>query len=407
MTAQPEVEPATAGAVTVLTWDNLLGNLGQYSVVPVLGVLIATQDPGAGPGAVGGALFGYFTAVGVASLAVNRWLPRFRYRTALWLSWLLATVGFSLLAVLHTFALLFAALLIAGVGISVHQVLARVFIAERISGHVDRNRAYSRMNIALNVGGALGPFIASLLYVAGDARPLMAAVAGCCLLASLVLLRWLPGDLRPSPTPTAWPVSWAGLTTVLRESLAWRTVVIATLATFLYAQFYSAFALLVADGIDTPAMRAVLLSGPAVAIVVLQSTVTRGVSALLHRGARPMLLLGGSTVVFGVSMVCLGSGLPLLAASLLAIALFALAEMVFTPMLNTAFAALPFSTSLERLNFRQICWTAGEAFGSLCGGTVFLVVRASGSDQFYWLGLGAVAFAVTAILLLPVVRRTA
>ncbi|MFJ7213639.1 MFS transporter [Amycolatopsis sp. NPDC098790] len=389
----------TEPVVKVLAWDNLLGSLGQYSVVPALGVLIATQDPGAGPGAVGAGLFLYFATVGLASLVVNRWVARFRYRTTLWVSWALATAGFALLALLHTFALLVAALLLAGFGVSVHHVLARVLIAERTTGDVERNRAYSWMNVALNVGGAAGPFIASLLYVAGDARPLMVAVAVCYLLASAVLIRWLPADLRPAPTPTAWPLNRAGLKVVLRHPVAWRTVVVATLATFLYAQFYSAFALLVAERIAAPLMRAVLLSGPAIAIVVLQSAVTGVVTSLMRRGARPMPLLGGATVVFGISMVSLGSGLPVLSACLLAVALFALAEMVFTPMLNTAFAALPFPTSLERLNFRQVCWTAGEALGSLCGGTLFLVLAARELDRFYWLGLAVVSIAGTVLLL--------
>ncbi|AUI60377.1 MFS transporter [Amycolatopsis sp. BJA-103] len=390
---------ADAPVTTVLVWDNLFGSVGQYSVVPTLGVLIATQDPGAGPGAVGAGLFVYFAAVGLSSLLVNRWLPRFRYRTALWVSWLFTAVGFSLLAVLHTFALLLVALFLAGFGISVHHLLARVLIADRTNGDVERNRAYSWMNVAVNVGGALGPFIAGLLYFAGDARPLVVAVAGCFLVGSAILLLWLPRDLRPVPTPTAWPVSRAGLAVVLRHPMACRTVVIATLATFLYAQFYSAFALLVADRITTPLTRAILLSGPAVAIVFLQSTVTGVIGVLMRRGAQPKQLLGIATIVFGGAMFSLGSSMPLVTACLVAVALFAIAEMIFTPMLNTAFAALPLATSLERLNFRQVCWTTGEALGSLCGGTLFLVAVTRGMDRLYWAGLGTVSIAGTLLLL--------
>ncbi|GAA3465520.1 hypothetical protein GCM10018965_000720 [Nonomuraea roseola] len=390
----------------LLAVDNLLVNLGQYSLVPVLGILIATQDRSTGATAVGVGLFVYFAAVGVSCLLVNRWLPRFGYTTAMVVSALLAAVGFGLLAFTHAFAALLVVLLVAGFGQSVHQVLARVLIAENTTGDVERNKAYSTMNIAVNVAGGLGPFMASALYVSGDGRPLMAAVAVCYLLGAAILFIGLPRVLpqaarRPRPTVNAWPVSRAGVAAALRSPHAWRTVVVATLATFLYAQFYSAFALMIADEITTPVLRAVLLSGPAIMIVVLQPAITAVVTGLLRRGTRPMVLLGGAAVVFGLAFLALGSGLPLAAACLLTVALFAVAEMVFTPMLNTAFAALAFGSRLEALNFRQICWTAGEALGSLCGGTLFLLVSDWGLGRFYWLALGAAAIVSTVLLLLP------
>jgi MFS family permease len=387
----------------LLALDNLLGNLGQYSLVPVLGVLIATQDHGTGTGAVGIGLSVYFAAVGVSCLLVSRWLPRFRYTTAMCASAVLAAVGFGLLAFMHAFGALLVMLLVAGFGVSVHVVLARVLIAEHTSGDVERTRAYSLMNISINIAGAVGPFVASLLYVSGDGRPLVAMVATCYLLGAAVLLIGLPRVLRqavqrPAPTGSAWPVSRAGVAAVMRHPQAWRTVVVATLATFLYAQFYSAFALLVADQVTSSLLRAVLLSGPAIAIVVLQHAVTAVVSVLLRRGTRPVTLLGAATLVFGVSFGALGVGLPLVAACLLSVALFALAEMVFTPMLNTAFAALPFESRLEALNFRQVCWTVGESLGSLCGGTLFLLLSQGGHGRIYWLALGAAAIVSTLFL---------
>jgi hypothetical protein len=266
------------------------------------------------------------------------------------------------------------------------------------------------MNISINIAGAVGPFVASVLYVSGDGRPLVAMVAACYLLGAAVLLVGLPRVLRsatqrPAPTGSAWPMSRAGVAAVIRHPRAWRTVAVATLATFLYAQFYSAFALLVADQVTSSLLRAVLLSGPAIAIVVLQHAVTAVVGVLLRRGTAPMTLLGAATLVFGASFGALGVGLPLVAACLLSVALFALAEMVFTPMLNTAFAALPFESRLAALNFRQVCWTVGESLGSLCGGTLFLLLSHRGLGRFYWLTLGAAAIIGTLLLLGSVIFR--
>jgi MFS family permease len=386
-----------------LAVDYLLGNVGQYSLVPVLGVLIATQDRRAGPAAVGVGLFIYFAAVGMSCLLVNRWLPRFRYTTALCSSSLLAAMGFGLIAYIHSFAGLFVLLLVAGLGVSVHLMLGRVLIAEYTADDVERNKAFSTMNIAANVAGALGPFIASSLYVSGNAQPLLSVVAVCYLLGAAVLLTRLPKALRPAgqrPMPAAngWPVSRASLAAVLRHRETRHTVLVATLATFVYAQFYSAFALLVAHKVTEPLLRAVFLSAPAVAIVVFQPAVAAVVNRLLRQGVRPLALLGAATVVFGVAVVALGSGLPLVAACFVTIALFSVAEMVFTPMLNTAFAGLAVGSRLEALNFRQVCWTCGEALGSLCGGTVFLLLADRGLDRFYWLVLGSCAILISLLL---------
>jgi MFS family permease len=409
-TAKPVVStgtgrPGQGSTVALLVaLDHLLGNLGHFSLLPVLGVLIAAQDPGAGPAAVGIGLFVYFAAVGLSCLLVNRWVARFRYTTAMCASALFAAAGFGLLAFMHRFAALLIVLLVAGFGVSVHTVLARVLIAEHTTGDVDRNRAYSTLNIAGGIAGALGPFIASALYVSADARPLLAVVAAGYLLGAAVLVIALPRMLRPvarrpTPTASAWPVSRAAIAAVLHHPRAWRTVAVATLATFLYAQFFSAFALLVADQITTPLLRAVIQSGPATAIVLLQPAITAAVTILLRRGAQPMTLLGATAVMFGVSFLALGSGLPLVTACLLTVALFALAEMVFLPMVNTAFVALPLQSRLEALNVRQICWTTGEALGSLCGGTVFLMLSGQNLGRLYWLTVGTTAILATLLLI--------
>ncbi|GHF66427.1 MFS family permease [Amycolatopsis bartoniae] len=404
VTDNGESMESPASITPLLAVDNLLSNLGQYSLVPVLGVLIAAQGSSSEATAVGGGLFVYFATVGLGSLVVNRWVARLGYVAAICLSSVLAAAGFFTLGYLHDPGALLAVLLVAGLGVSVHQVLGRVLIAENIAGDVERNKAYSTMNVALNAAGALGPFIASAAYVSPDARPLLTVVAVCYILGAVVMLTRLPKVLpvsrrRPAPPASGWPISRAAVVEVLRSPAAWRTVVVGMLATFVYAQFYSAFALFVAGNVAVPVFRAVLLSGPAIAIVVLQSTATAGIARLQLRGVPPVVLLGTATVVFGLAVIPLGSGIPTPAACVLTIVLFSAAEMVFTPMMSTAFAALPADSRLEALNFRQISYTVGEAFGSLVGGSLFVILSVRGLESAYWLGIGILAIAATLVLL--------
>jgi predicted MFS family arabinose efflux permease len=380
--------------------------MGLFSVMPVLARLLDAQAPGAGPAAVGAGLFGYTALSGIGSLLVNRWLSRFRYTTALGGSTLLAAAGFGLLPYGHGPVLPALLLVVAGLGNSVHFQLVRVIVAELIGDDAGRNRVYSLLNIAVNIAATAGPFIAGLLYPHADARPLLALVTVCYLAAAAVVLRFVPRQARPRPAP-AWPISRAAAKAVLRDPATARLPLVIALGSFGYGQFYSAFALLVAHSFGAPLLRSLLLAGPAVAIVALQSALSDAVGRLLSRGTAAFTLLCGATLLFGASMLALALGLPVLPAACAAVVLFSVAEMVFTPMASTACAVLPVSSPLEGFNFRQVSWTLGESLGSLCGGGVFLALYTSGDGRVYWAVVAALLVGGAAALWALGARRSA
>jgi MFS family permease len=343
-------------------------------------------------------LFAYQLTAGASALIVHRWLSRLPYVAGMCGALALSATGFGLLAYAHSLPLLIVLLLVAGLGVSVHLLLLRVLVAEVNSGDTARNRAYSILQIALNIAGSVGPFVASYLYATGDSRALLGMVAGCHLLAALVLLFTLPRRVRPQPAPNRWPISRNALATILANPVTLRIVAVSAVGSFVYAQFYSAFALFVAYDVASPLMRAILLAGPAVAIALLQHPVSAVVARLIGRGVQPLAVLAGATAVFGVSLFPLGSGLPVVGGCLVAIAYFSVAEMVFTPMVSTAFAGLPTGSRLEAMSLRQLCWTIGVAAGSLCGGSLFLLLRDAGAGRWYWLSLGAITVASVALL---------
>ncbi|WP_433607154.1 MFS transporter [Dactylosporangium sp. CA-139114] len=406
--------PPTTGAPPIrprrLRWvlgaEMLVNGLGRFTLMPVLGVVLATQDPAAGPSVVGAGLLVHNAATGVSSVLVNRYLSRLRYNTALGLSMLLAAAGFGVLPYLHDAAALILALLVAGLGISAHTVLTPLLAADIIADDAGRNRMYSMFQIAGNAAAAVGPFLAAALYVSTDARPLLTLVGGAYLVAGLILYLGLPGRMHPAPTSGRWPISRGAFATAVRDPNSRRVVAITVIGMFVYAQFYSAFALFVAYVIESPALRSVLLALPAVAIVFVQAAVTGVSNRLLRAGRSPFLLLGVGSLLFGAAMLLLGAGLPLLVASFASVAVFAVAEMVFQPMLSTAFAALPMDSRLEAFGIRQLSWTIGSGAGSFVGGAVYLMCHHNHADHVYWLVLGAATLAGTALLMLGA-RRTA
>jgi MFS family permease len=282
---------------------------------------------------------------------------------------------------------------VAGLGISVHSLLARVLIAEAIKEQTGRNNVYSMQQIATNAAAALGPFVAGALYVSGDGRPLLVVVAIAYLLAGISLLAGLPRELRP---PDAVRGRTRGIATgiqLLRDPECRRTATMTVLGTFVYAQFYSAFALLVALAIDSTLLRGALLAGPPVVIVCLQAVVTTVANRYLRTGTAPLRILVVATLVFGTAMLLLGLGMPVVIGTVIAMSVFAVAEMLFTPMVSTAFNEITTVPRLAASNLQQVSWTVGESLGSLCGGGLFLLCYQHGVGQVYWLLLAVVAFA--------------
>jgi MFS family permease len=398
---QHKEAPAHPRMRASLAVDHLFGSLGLFMLFPVMGVLLAARTSG-NTAVVGIGLFCYTASAGLSALLANRWLSRITYRTGMIWSVLVSALAFGLLPYVSGALALCGLLLLAGLGVSVHFVLSRVLIAEVVSSDIGRNNIYSLLQVMVNVAATVGPFVASYLYTGGDARLLLGLVAGAYVLAGLSILPGVPGALKAPPTSGRWPISASTIRSIGRTPVTRRTVVIGTLGAFVYAQFFSGFALLVAGSFASPSLRAALLAGPAMFIVLFQTAVTALVRSKMAAGTAPFAVLAYATVVFGVAMVLLGVGLPMVVAACGAVLVFSVAEMLFTPMMSTAFAALPIESKLEAFNLRQVCWTSGEALGSLAGGSLFLALWENGAGQAYWLTLSV----LTLVVSVPMVLRT-
>ena len=386
----------------VLAGDTLFGSLGLFTLFPVLGLLLADRTPSSGTTWVGIGLFCYTASAGLAALLINRWLPTLRYRSGMAGSTLLSAVAFGLLPYVDSGWALCALRILAGLGVSVHFVLQRVLVAEVVHDDIGRNSIYSLLQIAVNAAASVGPFVASFLYFE-DSRLMLAFISTSYVVATVIIWFGGPTD-RPPPTTSRWPISREVLSQSLRTPAMRRVLIITTVGAFVYAQFYSAFALFVGNAIDSAALRAVLLAGPAVAIVVIQVSVTGIVNRRLVVGTQPVTVLFGAAAVFGAAMLVLGLGLPVAVGAILAVLVFSVAEMMFTPMVSTTFAGLPLGSSLESFNLRQVCWTSGEAVGSLAGGSLFLSLYLGGNGHAYWLVLAVLTLVSTGLLTLSARR---
>ncbi|MEV5957080.1 MFS transporter [Streptomyces sp. NPDC051987] len=390
---------------SALAFETLVGSLGLYSVIPVLGPLLAARSPGQGTAVVGIGLFCYTASAGLSATLAAHWLRRLSYARGMVAAVLLSAAAFGLLSRARSDWALCGLLVVAGFGVSAHFLYSRVLIAEVIRDDIGRNRVFSLLQIAVNAAAALGPFVANALYSPAQPQQLLGVVALCYVAAAVVMLPGLPRGQRPPAASGRWPVGRKVLRQVVTTPAIRRTVAVSVLGTFVYAQFYSAFAYYVAEDFGSATLRSFLLAGPAFWIVVLQTGVTAVISRLMRGGTTPFAVLGGANLLFAASMTALGLDFSPVVCAVLAVLVFSVAEMVFGPMVSTAYAGLPVESSLEAFNLRQVCWSFGEALGAFAGGALFVALHDQGRGHLYWQALAVVTLAVTCLLLI-LARRT-
>ncbi|MFE3770462.1 MULTISPECIES: hypothetical protein [unclassified Streptomyces] len=101
--------------------------------------------------------------------------------------------------------------------------------------------------------------------------------------------------------------------------------------------------------------------------------------------------------MFGLSFLLLALPGASIALTFLAVGVFAVAEMVFSPMVSTAYAQLGDGRPMvEVFNFRQVSATLGESLGGFTGGALFTTLLQHRLGSAYWAGTALVGLTTAA-----------
>lgn len=391
-----QVEVGHRRLVVQVSTDYVFSHLGYFTVMPVLPILLAAQFADHGAQWVGIALFTLAAAVRGGSLVVSRAIHRTPVRRTVVLGLLLAAAGFGLSGRFESPAPVLAALAVAGLGISVNALAMRAYVAVATDDVARRNGVYSAIQIAVNISASVGPVLANLLLATHRSTVLL-VVSACYVVAAGSMALMIPAGVRldrgaQRPAPILRLFAALG-------SDAFRSIAVAVVGgSFLYAQFFSAFALFINLASEDSLVRAGCFTLNAVLVVALQVPVSRWIGARLAAGEPPLRWLLVGVVGFGCSFAIVALGGTTVWSAYLSIAVLSAAETVFTPLVSTAFmeagAGRP---PIEVLNLRQIASTIGESSGAFVGGAVFLVAVRADHDALFWWALALVAALTVAL----------
>jgi DHA1 family multidrug resistance protein-like MFS transporter len=370
--------------------DYLLSHLGFFTVLPVLPLLILRLSPDASPWFIGAALFSFNFAVRGASLFCSRLLHRVAVRRAMAAGLLMAAAGFALLPVAPGRLGIAACLVLAGTGISTNGLMARVYIAMSVPGAAERNAMFSAVQVAVNVAAALGPIVANVLLGRDFDTYLLLSVAAMYLLAAAAVAVLVPGGVRPDEGAVRPPLRLGLLRAIVADPAVRRVSAVTAVGGFLYAQFFTAIALHLAQVTHSVGWRASVFTANAVLVVVLQIPVSAYAARRITAGSSPLTLLLVGVGVFAAAFAVMTAGGAALPGVFAAVAVFSLAETLFTPMVNTAFSEIRGDRPVvEVFNLRQIAATVGESTGAFAGGALFGIATSYGVKSTYWAALAA------------------
>ncbi|MFJ3937633.1 MFS transporter [Streptomyces parvus] len=383
------------GATLVL--DYLFSHLGYFTLLPVLPVLLPRLDPGVNAWWTGAALFASTFALRAGALFVGGYLHRAPVRRTMVGGLLLAGAGFGALPWAPGIPGILCCLVAAGFGISVNGLTARAYVVRALPSAGDRTTVFSAIQVAVNVSAALGPVIANFLLGRGHNGLLLSLVAALYAVAASAALVTVPAGLRLSTQEERRPLRLGVLKVVFTAPDVRRVAWVTAVGSLLYAQLFSALALHIARLTEDGALRSAFFSLNAVLVVALQIPVAVIMKRGLERGRPPQRYLLLGLLAFSASYAVLGLAAHSLVAAFAAIVVFTLAETLFTPTVNTAFAELGGDRPVvEVLSLRQVATAAGESAGSFVGGALFLLVSSHGGPGAFWFLLAAVG-ALTAV----------
>jgi DHA1 family tetracycline resistance protein-like MFS transporter len=291
----------------------LVNLIGFGIIVPLLPFYAETF--GASPFAIG-LLFAVFSLCQLfAAPVLGHWSDRYGRRPVLIISLAGTAVSFVMMALAHSYAMLFVARVVDGLS-GGNISTARAYVAD-VTEPKDRSRAYGLIGAAFGLGFILGPALSGLLAKVSITAPIWAA-AGITAIAMVMAWFWLPETVHRAHAGTGLP--FRHVATMMRRPGLRRVLVIDFVYWFAFAVFQTTFALFAARRFNFDAPQ----TGYLFAAFGLFGAIVQGV--LIHPivrrfGDKPAFMLGLTFTTIGLVATALTHSVAVLAFTLVPLAL--------------------------------------------------------------------------------------
>lgn len=374
-----------------------LWNVGQLGVVSVLSLyLLVTLHLAP---AVAGALLLFTSLSGrLARFALTPLVTGFEPRRAMVACLGAASASYLAVALLPPSAPALAlAALAVGAGYGTTGLLVKALAAGRAERRLIR---YSALNVAINVGAAVGPLIVTWVFFHIGSRGVF-VFAAACFAAAVPFVLGLP-TLRPE---SAGAVEWLrGLRACLGLPGVRRAAYAGVWLFFLSSQLYAILPLAATRLLNAADLLGALFTLNAVLVVGLQLPVTQ-LATRLRLSPTGMILLGFAGYGIGFLLLWLW---PAWWTAFVMVSCCSLAEILVPPGMDSIMAgAVPFGMRVPAFTISAACGAIGDAAGLSIGVLVAgQLALHHGLQLWYGVLTGCAAVAILGTVLLASRRAT-
>lgn len=368
------------GPARNITLHYFMTNMGLFGLLSTLAVWLTAAHFTA---AQTGLLVLAFTMTNkVGKVPLARWLDRIPAATSVLVGCLAAAAGFVVLRFAHGLPMTAAALVLAGLGVSVNALASKQLAAAASDQAGSRARVFSLINVAVNIASAIAAPLALFFVNRHHHDYVMTGVAAVyCTAGVTTYLRY--AGLRRERAARAAGSPSASYRAVLRMPGVRPFLMINFFGWLCYGQLFNALAIYVSSTLRAPGSLGWLYTLNALLIVMAQLAVTR--LAERWSGGRPAITAVAAYTTFALSFFMIYL-VPGYLGALVGVIVFTAAEMMFVPTMDVLLLRLLGSQSRAvGYGLFSIGNALGESVGGGVGVAVYRWLATSGHGSEFWL----------------------
>jgi MFS transporter, DHA1 family, multidrug resistance protein len=386
--------------VFVICLDYLFTHLGYFMLIPVL-ALILTNSLGFSLKEVSLATFIFTLSYRSGKFFTGPLLDGLNPKITVVMGVLLAGFSFIMIGFTKSFLILVFCLILVGLGISANGLAAKSSISYIGSKDGKSLTYFSNINVFVNIAAAIGPLLGTYLLGTDLERFIFQITGTFYILAGVVVMVLLKStDFSESRIRSL--SYWDSYKEVLTDFRFLKFLVFNAIGWFFYAQLFMSLPYFVKNQYHMEEKMGMLFTLNAVLVISLQMVITSLVEKYLP-GRKEVYRLLVSFLLFSIAFGIAGF-FQSFYVLFMVIVVFTLAEMVFTPSVDTIvsnickkdlrttyFSILGLSTAL------------GEGFGNFVGLRLVDFFLKLGVAEWFWISISL--FALSASFFLIIVNR--
>ena len=366
--------------------DQVLSQSSYFALLPVLPLLLTLKFGSTQERLIAGSVSVLTLMTRGGALFLASPLHRLSVRSCVRIALTLISVSYAVVII--------AALGAAGLGFSVNGTGVRSFIALATPDRASQNRGFAVIQVVANCTAAVGPIIGNMILDRNIYEQFLLGVSVALFIAAILAPMAAPKGVMMSEGSLRPPMGIKIFRELFRTADARKITIVALIGSILVGQFFSSFSLVFSAIATSSMMRSLFYTTNGVLVVLIQIPISLLVERQLKIGVKVQKIMMSGVCTLGISMLFVNASRGLLGVVLVfcGVFIFSLGEMVFTPILNVAFANLTEGRPVvESMNMRQLTSAVGETVGVWIGLSVYSQLEHAHLGLMYWIALTALA----------------